>query len=793
MTKTLPVRRRVARACVTIVAIGLALTTSSYVITRDVVTRLNRQRIDRPANAALLVVQQLSSAVDQVLATASGVVAASGGDPKRFVTVLGPDVASSSSLAGIALVGRDRASSGGLTSVGDTTLLKGKAPAALAADGGATLIAHRRGRTSFDLGFASRLASGSAIFLQITLPAASDLGASFALVAGSGKQSTDMVLGNVASMSGLTRWSGGVVLGGQQLTMLVAADRGTNVFAGTQLPLVTLLVGLLLTLVAALVARTVVRRNYAVGVLETENRALDLAIEQQRRVEAELRASQARVQAMLRDSPDAIALLDIDEGTCEVLNRAVFLGHPIDELGARGGILQLIHPDDRDDAHAQFDRLRQLDDDQILETTLRMTAADGRDRFVRLRFSPLSTAEDAPGTLLGSLSDVTEEWENQLREAELQEALRRSQRLESVGRLAGGVAHDFNNILAAIQASAELLEGEVSSGRPEEYRQEIERAAQRGAALTRQLLTFAHRDSTAPRSVDLAEVVLGIESLLRRTLSEDVQLQLTTPEESCDVFADPTHLEQVILNLALNARDAMPQGGVLWIAVRADAEDTSAERVVLSVTDTGTGIDPDVRDRMFDPFVTTKDPGKGTGLGLATVRTIAESVGAQISVCSQPGQGTTFEIAFPRRAAASNVGTPETFDDDIDGRGVRLLLVEDEGAVRAALAHLLERRRFEVTPVATAMDALQTIERASFDLVLTDLVMPGMSGLALIERLEATRPETRIVAMSGYSRSDDDSTIPSTVTLLRKPFTNTQMFSALRAAMTSAPVVEPSA
>jgi len=363
-----------------------------------------------------------------------------------------------------------------------------------------------------------------------------------------------------------------------------------------------------------------------------------------------------------------------------------------------------------------------------------------------------------------------------------------------VGRLAGGVAHDFNNILAAMQASAELLEGEVPSGRPEEYRQEIERAAQRGAALTRQLLTFAQRDSTEPRSVDLAEVVLGIETLLRRTLSADVQLQLTTPDESCDVFADPTHLEQVILNLALNARDAMPEGGVLWIAVRAETDDAADPRILLSVTDTGTGIDPEVRDHMFDPFVTTKAPGKGTGLGLATVRTIAESVGAEISVCSQPDQGTTFEIAFPRSAAPSTVGTPEAFDDDIDGSGLRLLLVEDEGAVRAALAHMLERRRFEVTPVATAMEALQALERASFDLVLTDIVMPGMSGRALIERLDAARPETRIVAMSGYSRSDDDASIPTTITLLRKPFTNRQLFSTLRAALSSAPVVvEPSA
>src|SRR5438874_5654098 len=161
MTKTLPVRRRVVRACVTIVALGLVLTTSSHVIARDVVTRLNHQRVDRPANAALLVVQQLSSAVDQVLATASGVVAASGGDPKRFVTVLGPDVASSSSLAGIALIDGNGGSRGKLTSVGDTTLLKGKTAAALAASSAATLVAHHRGRASSDLGFDSTLASGS--------------------------------------------------------------------------------------------------------------------------------------------------------------------------------------------------------------------------------------------------------------------------------------------------------------------------------------------------------------------------------------------------------------------------------------------------------------------------------------------------------------------------------------------------------------------------------------------------------------------------------------------------------
>jgi PAS domain S-box-containing protein len=792
MTKS-RVTRRVLRACVTIVAIGLVMTMTSFVFARDVVTRLGRQRVDRPANAALLGVQQMSSAVDQVLATAGGVVAATGGDPRRFVTVLGPDVVSSSSLAGIALVDRYRGAGRVVTKVGDTTLLEGNVSAALSADSTATLIAHRRGRAAFDLGFAATLPSGRAIFLEITLPSESALPASFAIVTGSGTKSSDLVLGNVASISGLTRWKTGVVLGGTQLTMFVTPDRAAGSFAGAQLPLVILLVGLLLTVVAAVVARTVVRRNYAVGVLQTQNRALDVAIEEQRRVEAELRASQARFRAMLRDSPDAIALLNVDDGACEVLNRVTFLGHPIEALGEGDGLLRLVHPDDRDDAELQFDRLHQLDDDQTLETTLRMQSAEGLDRFVRLRFSPLSATESAPRSLLGLLSDVTEEWENELREAELQEALRRSQRLESVGQLAGGVAHDFNNILAAIQASAELLEDEVPRGRPEEYRLEIERAAQRGAALTRQLLTFAHRDRTEPRPVDLVEVVTGIESLLRRTLSADVQLQLTAPEETCTVVADPTHLEQVVLNLALNARDAMPDGGVLWIGIRVDAEDSSDERIVLSVTDTGTGIDPEVRDRIFDPFVTTKEPGKGTGLGLATVRTIVESVGARISVFSQPAQGTTFEIAFPRSDRAGVARSPEPLRGEIDGDGLRLLLVEDECAVRTALAHMLEGRGFRVVTATSGLDALRVIERESFDVVLTDLVMPGMSGRELIERLEEAG-ESRVVAMSGYARGDfDASSLPSSVLLLRKPFTNTQLFSALRTAMAAQPVADTNA
>jgi PAS domain S-box-containing protein len=523
--------------------------------------------------------------------------------------------------------------------------------------------------------------------------------------------------------------------------------------------------------------------------LRTHNRALDAAIEQQRRVEAELRSSQARLRAILRDSPDAIALYDVNSGRCDILNRIVFLGHRIDEFDIPNGLIDRMHPDDRDDAQVHLDRLPSLGADQVVETTVRIAASDGADRFVRLRFSPVSATVESTPTMLCMLGDVTEDWENQLRESELHEALRRAQRLEAVGQLAGGIAHDFNNVLAAILASAELLAGEIPDGRPEEYRSEIERAAQRGAALTRQLLTYAHRDRTEPRSVDLGDVVLGLEPLLRRTIGTGVQLQLTTPDEPLNVLADPTHLEQVVVNLVLNARDAMPDGGVLWVSVRPGTGISPAdERVVLGVTDTGAGIDPAVRDHIFDPFVTTKETGKGTGLGLATVRTIADAAGANIEVSSEAGHGTTIEINFPRCAIPSEPADADVADRDVPCAGYKILLVEDDGAVSASLARLLERCGMTVASAATAPEALQRLAREHFDLVLTDLVMPGMSGRDLIERLVATRPDVHIVAMSGYA-PEHDLALPSCVTLLRKPFTAPQLLSAL-AHVTSSTSVE---
>jgi signal transduction histidine kinase/ActR/RegA family two-component response regulator len=430
----------------------------------------------------------------------------------------------------------------------------------------------------------------------------------------------------------------------------------------------------------------------------------------------------------------------------------------------------------------------------VCETTLRLRDGDGRVHYLRLRFALLGDVDEGEGRqMVGLASDVTEMREVENQQAELQEALLRAQRLEAVGQLAGGVAHDFNNLLATVLASAELLSDYVPEGRPREYTTEIERAATRGAALVRQLLTFAQRDRAELQVVDLNEVVGGMEPLLRRTLGDNIQLQITTTDCSADVVADPTHLEQVILNLAVNARDAMPEGGVLWIATAIDFDDDAPQNdhVVLSVIDTGVGIAPEIRDRMFEPFVTTKGPGKGTGLGLATVRSIVNSMQGEINVLTKVGEGTTFEISLARRFGEIEALGAEQADDTIDGAGRLILLVEDDTAVRFALAHLLRRLEFSVTTSTNGSEALQILEQQRFDLVLTDAVMPGLSGPELIRALQQIRPDLPVILMSGYTSETLPETAAAGTQQLRKPFTNAELVRALRRALEE-PLVERS-
>jgi CheY-like chemotaxis protein len=270
-----------------------------------------------------------------------------------------------------------------------------------------------------------------------------------------------------------------------------------------------------------------------------------------------------------------------------------------------------------------------------------------------------------------------------------------------------------------------------------------------------------------------------------------VQLQVATAACRCTVVADPTQLEQVILNLAVNARDAMATGGILWIATEVVFDDSGADndRVVVSVADTGTGIAPELRDQMFQPFVTTKEPGEGTGLGLATVQSIVKDARGEINVTSKVGEGTTFELAFPRVLGSAATASPPKRVEGFDFSGRRILLVEDDDAVRSALTQTLERRRFAVTTAAHGSEALRLLQRQPFDVVLTDAVMPGMSGLELVEELELTRPELPVILMSGYSALNAPGTRTDiSAPRLSKPFTTAELMQALQAVLAPAPV-----
>jgi two-component system, cell cycle sensor histidine kinase and response regulator CckA len=366
--------------------------------------------------------------------------------------------------------------------------------------------------------------------------------------------------------------------------------------------------------------------------------------------------------------------------------------------------------------------------------------------------------------LVGSMIDLTEH-------RELEEQFRQAQKMEAVGRLAGGVAHDFNNLLTVIKASTGfLLEGmDAADPRREDARQ-IAAAADRAAGLTRQLLAFSRKQLLDPTVLDPNAVVRNLRPMLARLIGEDVEVETRLHDGLGSIMADVGQLEQVLINLAINARDAMPDGGRIMIET---AEVTLDERysagyarrersvvlpgdyVMLVMTDTGTGMSPEVRARVFEPFYTTKPAGKGTGLGLSTVYGIVKQSGGHIWVYSEPGEGTVFKLYFPRLDAAAIA--PLTRSAERPARGSEtVLLVEDEEAVRRLARRVLEQQGYRVLESHNGREALAlaTAHDGQIDLVLTDVVMPEMSGRGLVERLSAVRPNAVVVYMSGYT--DDD-------------------------------------
>jgi hypothetical protein len=376
----------------------------------------------------------------------------------------------------------------------------------------------------------------------------------------------------------------------------------------------------------------------------------------------------------------------------------------------------------------------------------------------------------------------------------LEERLRHAEKMEAVGQLAGGVAHDFNNLLTAIVSYAALVREGLGPRHPSDADvREIEAAATRAAALTRQLLAFSRRQRVAPQVVELRRLVAGMERILRRVLPENVKLDVVAHAPGT-VFADPAQLEVVILNLAVNARDALPGGGTISIRVFeaeegshevGDGEAPAGPLAVLEVRDDGAGMDEATRARIFEPFFTTKPAGKGTGLGLATVYGIVSQAGGEIRVRSEPGRGSEFRVYLPRwsGAASDAVVTPLARP----GRGdERVLVVEDDAAIRALVQRALSRAGYRVTAAATADEALAAAASAP-DLLLTDVILPGANGGQLAGELRLRFPELRVLFTSGYAAEPGgEPLVPGDAPFLPKPFAPDELLRKVREVLDAA-------
>ena len=417
---------------------------------------------------------------------------------------------------------------------------------------------------------------------------------------------------------------------------------------------------------------------------------------------------------------------------------------------------------------------------------VRWRRKDGRHIMVRLSGRTLFGPDGETEGFEMIAEDTTE------RRA-LEDQLRQSQKMEAVGRLAGGVAHDFNNLLTVIKGYSELMLDQVQAADPlRSELEEVKKAADRAAALTRQLLAFSRKQVLAPRVIDLNSVIQNVQRLLQRLLGEDIELITALESNLGRLKADPGQIEQVIMNLAVNARDAMPAGGKLTIASSNvmldetfihDSKVTPGPYVVLAVSDTGVGMDAETRLRIFEPFFTTKEQGKGTGLGLSTVYGIVKQSGGYISVYSEPGIGTTFKVYLPRVNAAAEAPAAAA-GDRIQGGTETILLVEDEDGVRTLTRQLLQKQGYAVLEARHGGEALLICERHTgpLHLMLTDVVLSQMSGRELAQRLSQIKPNIRVLFMSGYSEEAivQHGVLESGNAFLQKPFTAESLSAKVR-------------
>jgi two-component system cell cycle sensor histidine kinase/response regulator CckA len=512
------------------------------------------------------------------------------------------------------------------------------------------------------------------------------------------------------------------------------------------------------------------------------------------RMEAALRESQAQLQRA-----ESVALVMTAHVALDGRWRKVppmlceLLGYTEKELLALN-VADVTHAEDVEGDLAERRRLIQ-GDARSYDLLMRLLRRDGKVVWVDANNSVVQDAGGAPLYFLAYIRDVSER-------KILEEQLRQAQKMEAVGQLAGGVAHDFNNLLTAIIGNAELLLRTIDL---EDRRRldvlEINRAAHRAATLTRQLLAFSRKQVLQPRIVDLNDVVTELTAMLRRVIGEHVELRLQLEPGLGRVLADPGQLEQVITNLAVNARDAMPSGGTLTIRTAnldaADVPPSSPESslllgplVELSVSDDGVGMDERTQARLFEPFFTTKELGRGTGLGLATVYGIVRQSGGHIRVSTRLHHGSTFTIYLPMAEGLPEPGVEAGGWTDMPRGTGTVLVVEDEDAVRYLACRVLRGNGYRVLEASDPAAALLIVrtEGQPVDLLVTDIVMPGMSGPALAERLVAGWPDLKVLYITGYAQEaiERQGALPAGGALLEKPFTAQQLADSVRRALANA-------
>lgn len=501
-------------------------------------------------------------------------------------------------------------------------------------------------------------------------------------------------------------------------------------------------------------------------------------VTERNRAVRDLKASEERYRTLFESESDAILLVDVETLQLLDCNQAALelYGYERDELLALhaldlseepGSTAELIHAIENTARYPQ--RLHRKKDGTIFPVEITAKIFEWRERRC----------------LLAAIRDITERIQAEEQRQKLESQLIHVQKMESVGRLAGGIAHDFNNMLTPILGYSELLRDDLPTEDPRQASViQILQAAERSRDLVRQLLAFARRQTLEMKPLDLNRVITGFEKMLRRTLHENINLELHLASGLGLIRADVGQVEQVILNLAVNAQDAMPQGGDIFVETSETVQDdeyaashdgaSAGPHVVLTVSDTGVGMTREVMEKIFEPFFTTKGEGKGVGLGLSTVYGIVRQHGGHVAVYSEPGYGTRFRICFPRIGAAEEHEPVSVEQEQLPTGTETLLLVEDQEQVRTLAESLLLRFGYKVLPagsIAQARDVLSTYG-GEIHLLITDVILPDGNGKELYEQFATLRPNLRVLYMSGYTSDviSHHGVLPEGVQFIQKPF-----------------------